>query len=138
MIVAHQARRYAIPAGACPCHRRHDDAVGQCSESSPIDRINKAACLDYRDHRLGSVASRTIRTELDSLRAALDWGMTEEGERVVERMPDLVLPPKGNNRPRFLTRLEADRLLPACNASHLRLLVEIGLHTGHGRVQSLR
>jgi hypothetical protein len=45
------------------------------------------------------VASRTIRTELDSLRAALHWGMTEEGERVVERMADLVLPPKGNARP---------------------------------------
>jgi hypothetical protein len=72
-----------IPAGACPCHRRHDDAVGQCGESWPIDRIKKAACLDYRDHRLGSVASRTIRTELDSFRAALHWGMTEEGERVV-------------------------------------------------------
>ena len=56
--------------------------------------------------------------------------MTEEGERVVERMPDLVLPPKGNARPRFLTRLEAERLLDGCKASHLRLFVEIGLHTG--------
>jgi integrase len=96
----------------------------------PLDRINKGACRDYRDHRLETVASRTVRTELEALRAALHWGMTEEAGRVITRMPDLVLPPKGHARPRFLTRAEADRLIAGCKAKHLRLFVEIGLHTG--------
>jgi integrase len=96
----------------------------------PIDRINKAACLDYRDLRLETVASRTIRTELEALRAALHWGQTGEGGRVVVQIPDLKLPAKGEGRIRWLTRSEADRLLAGCKATHLRLFVEIGLHTG--------
>ena len=131
-------RREITAGGSVELAYAHTALGNAYSQDWPIDRINKAACLDYRDHRLGSVASRTIRTELDSLCAALHWGVTKDGERVVERMPDLVLPPKSNARPRFLTRLEADRLLAACNASHLRLFVEIGLHTGHGRVRSSR
>jgi integrase len=95
-----------------------------------IDRINRSTCLDYRDHRMTSVVLRTIRTELEALRAALHWGMTEEAGRIVSAMPDLVLPPKGNPRPRFLTETEADRLREACAAKHLKLFVEIGLHTG--------
>jgi hypothetical protein len=95
-----------------------------------FDRINGAACLDYRDARLETVVARTIRTELEALRAALHWGMTEEGGRVVTVMPDLKLPAKGNPRPRFMTRQEADRLLAACKASHLKLFVQIGLGTG--------
>jgi integrase len=95
-----------------------------------VDRINIATCLDYRDHRLKSVVLRTIRTELEALRAALRWGMTEEGGRVVAQMPDLRLPPKGNPRPRHMTRKEADRLLANCKATHLKLFVQIGLNTG--------
>jgi hypothetical protein len=36
-----------------------------------LDRINKSACTNYRDYRLQTVASRTIRAELGALRAAL-------------------------------------------------------------------
>jgi integrase len=95
-----------------------------------IGRLNGPACLDYRDLRLGTVAPRTIRTELEALRAALHWGQTEAGGRVITVMPDLKLPPKGNPRPRWLTRVEADRLLLCCRDQHLRLFIEIGLHTG--------
>jgi integrase len=49
---------------------------------------------------------------------------------VVKQMPDLKLPPKGDAGPRWLTSQEADRLRTACVAKHLRLFVEIGLHTG--------
>jgi integrase len=95
-----------------------------------LDRINKSACTNYRDYRLQTVASRPIRIGLEALRAALHWGLPEEGGRVVKQMPDLKLPLKGDDRPRWLTSQEADRLRTACVAKHLRLFVEIGLHTG--------
>jgi integrase len=122
-------RREISPAGADRLEYAHK-ALNTFFGDWSIDRINGTACLDYRDKRLETVGLRTIRTELEALRAALRWGMTEAGGRVVSQMPDLKLPPKGNARPRFLTHAEADRLRAACVAKHLRLFVEIGLHTG--------
>jgi integrase len=96
-----------------------------------IDDINGDSCLDYLEQR--GVASRTVRTELEALRAALNWGQTAEGGRVVKEMPDLELPAKGNGRQRWLTRDEANRLLDGCIASHLRLFVALALHTAARR-----
>jgi integrase len=123
-------RQREITGGGAERLRYAHLALNKFFGSWPIDRINGKACLDYRDERLTTVVARTIRTELEALRAALHWGMSEEGGRVVAQMPDLKLPPKGNPRPRHLTRPEADRLLAHCKASHLRLFVQIGLATG--------
>ncbi len=99
-----------------------------------IADIDGDACIDYRTHReTHGIAPRTVRTELESLRAALHWGQTAEGGRVVTEMPDLELPPKGHARERYLTTEEAQRLLDACKPRHLKLFVALGLYTAARR-----
>lgn len=99
-----------------------------------IDDIDGDACLDYLKKRQeGGVGSRTVRTELEALRAALHWGQTKEGGRVVKEMPDLELPSKGSPRDRWLTREEVDRLLRSCSARHIRLFVALASHTAARR-----
>lgn len=111
--------------------------------SMRIDDITGDACIDYAEHRFAPprpVSPRTVRTELEALRAALHWGQTRDGGRVVKEMPDLELPAKGGGRDRWLTREEADRLLAACNARHVRLFVALALYTAarKGAILSLK
>lgn len=68
----------------------------------------------------------TILRELTMLRAALEWARTE---RWIERKPKIEVPRQPPSRDRWLTREEADRLLAAAIAPHIRLFLMLALHT---------
>src|SRR5215469_6481393 len=69
----------------------------------------------------------TILREIGTLRAALAWAV--ENNRL-ERAPTISAPVKTPlPRDRWMTRDEADRLIAACTAPHLRNFVVLGLMT---------
>jgi integrase len=81
--------------------------------------------------RAGAVLSdTTIRLELATLRAAINWCV--EHERL-DRAPKIGMPNKAPAKDRWLTSDEADALLDACREPYLRLFVMIGLYTGARR-----
>jgi integrase len=89
-------------------------------------------CYLYIRHRANAGRRpSTIRTEMQALRAALRWAATTK--RWIATAPDVPLPPRSEPRARWLTRDEADRLLAACVASHVRLFVTIALMTAARR-----
>lgn len=70
----------------------------------------------------------TIWTELVALQAALRWAAKR---KLIVEVPDIgTLPTRPPPRERWLTRDEAQRLIEACDALHLRVFVAIGLNTG--------
>lgn len=77
--------------------------------------------------RREGVSDGTIRLELGALRAALKWAKAERW--LTGDVPAIKLPPAPPPRDRWLTREEADRLIGACIAPHVRLFVAIALHT---------
>ncbi len=72
------------------------------------------------------VSAGTVIRELVTLRAAIRWGL-REGWIAAE--PYIELPPTPPARDRWLSRLEATRLLAAVQAPHVYLFVMLGLHT---------
>jgi integrase len=96
----------------------------------PPEIIGEDACLDYTEQRTkAGVSAATIRTELAALKAASKWAMTVQGGNMVSKMPDLIMPPRPPSRERWLTREEAQCLVDACRARHVKLFVLIGLNT---------
>ncbi len=93
----------------------------------PPEAIGEDECAAYRREReAAGAAASTIRTEIQALRAALTWA---EGRKLIGRVGKLPLPPRSPPRERWLTRSEADRLVAACKAPHIRLFVLVALHT---------
>jgi integrase len=88
----------------------------------PTDGVTEDITLDYTAaRRAEGIAERTIRTELEALRAGL---------RNAGIAPTIAFPSKvGTARERWLTHEEADRLLAKCEYRHLRLAVVVALHT---------
>ena len=85
----------------------------------------------YWDHRrVEKISNGTIRREGVTLRAALRWAAKE---RWIAISPDIELPPKTAPRERFLSHVEAAKLLEACKTPHLRLFVLIALNTAARR-----
>jgi integrase len=76
--------------------------------------------------RTKAVANGTIARELVILRAALRWAIAE---RWIENAPSVELPRQGEPRERWLTRVEAERLIEAAQAPHVRLFLLLALHT---------
>jgi len=87
--------------------------------------IDQAACQAYPLQRAAS--PKTIHTEMGILRSALI-----HAERInwLAKAPFIWMPDPGEPRDRWLTHEEAGRLLAACDQPHLRLYVQIALHTG--------
>lgn len=86
-----------------------------------------AACRLYaRGRAADGVTPSTARTELQALTAALRWAVKK---RMLSAMPELWLPPRAPARERWLNREEADRLVAACRAPHVRLAVLLALNT---------
>lgn len=84
------------------------------------------------------VKPATIAREVQILRAALRWA---QAERWIPAAPIVTMPVKGTPpRDRWLTREEADRLIGACDAPHVRLFVILALNTAKraGAILSLR
>jgi integrase len=98
--------------------------------TAPPQTITTARCRAFADQRRSEgVRDTTIRTELQALRAALNWAATPEIKLITEA-PKIVMPLRPQGRIRWLTRQEAERLLAATKAPHMRLFILIGLHTG--------
>lgn len=83
-----------------------------------------------RQRRGQGIGDGTIRRELTTLRAALNWAASE---RMIAAAPGVRMPPKPPPRDRWLTREEAARLIDACKSFHVRLFVLIALHTAARR-----
>ena len=94
----------------------------------PPEAITDSMCRAYASRRRAEgVTEGTSRTELQALRAALRWG---ERQRLLAAVPDIPLPSRPEPRIRWLTEVEAARLVDACKAHHARLFVQIALNTG--------
>jgi integrase len=93
----------------------------------PITTITGATCRAYLRARLAEdVGPSTVRTELQALHAALNWAAKSGA---ILAMPVIELPPRPPPRQRWLTRAEADALIAACRAHHVRLFCIVALHT---------
>ena len=94
----------------------------------PPEAMGEADARGYvaRRGREG-VAVATIRTELQALKAALRWAA---GNNLINGAPAIVMPPRPEGRVRWLTRAEAERLIAACHAPHIKLFIIIALNTG--------
>jgi integrase len=122
-----QNRRERDIAGLERLEWAHKPLVRHFGEK-PIDIINEDACRIYLRWRAEErVSGGTVRTELQALRAALNWGV--ESKKIAEA-PKVWLPSRPAPRDRWLTRDEAERLLAACRAPHVKLFVMIALRTG--------
>lgn len=86
--------------------------------------INRDDCRAYYEARreLG-YSSSTIRTDLALLRACLNWRYGEEA-------PSIWLPPASPPRDRWLTKVEARKIVDAAKSPHIKLFLILGLATG--------
>lgn len=92
-----------------------------------IDTLLPSHATRYTSQRTGQcVQPGTITQELRILRAALRWA---QRERLVGQIPGLEMPPATPPRDRWLTREEAERLIEAATAPHVRLFIQLGLQT---------
>lgn len=87
--------------------------------------INRPLCERYIEFR-SSVSSATIWSELGILSVALRWAVKEQW---IERAPHIHRPPAPAPRDRWITKEEADKLIAACKAPHVRLFTEIATRT---------
>ena len=99
------------------------------------DSVKRATCKAYERHRAG-VSSATVRRELGTLQAALNW--SHEDGRLIHPLK-VTLPEHGAPRDRWLTRKEAAALLKAADPM-LRRFILIALATGRRReaIRALR
>ncbi|MDE2103785.1 MAG: site-specific integrase [Patescibacteria group bacterium] len=94
------------------------------------DQVTKALCRQYTEkRRSGGVSDGTIIKDLGVLKAALGWA-NKAGAA------DFQMPPTPPPRDRHLSREEFDRLLAACDASHIELFIILALSTA-GRASAL-
>ena len=95
-----------------------------------VDEINGPLCRRYiaqrNERRSRPLSAGTVRRELATLRAALNW-CAREG--YLTAAPVVWLPERPQRRERWLTIEEAARLL-RCSAPYVRRFVLLGLYTG--------
>ena len=104
----------------------------------PTETVGAAACKAYyRVRSKDGVAPATVRTELQALRAALNWAA--KGKKIAQS-PEVWFPARPAPRDRWLTRDEAAALIAACRALHVRLFCLVALHTAarRGAILGLR
>lgn len=85
--------------------------------------------------RKKTIADGTLGRELGTLRTALKWA--KHARWVTGDLPYIELPPQPPPRDRWLTREEADRLLAAASAFHVRVFLHLCLYTA-GRSGAIR
>lgn len=103
-------------------------------------QITTALCRQYAEKRRamsngrgGKVQDGTIWTELGHLRTVMKWA---EDTGRIQRAPKIERPAKPKPKERFLTRAEAEKLLSAATAPHIRLAILLMLGTA-GRVSAI-
>lgn len=86
--------------------------------------VNRDDCRAYYEARreLGYSPS-TIKTDLELLRACLNW-------RYADEAPKLWVPHASKPRDRWLTKRDARTLVDATETSHIKLFLTLGLATG--------
>ena len=95
-----------------------------------VRNITSAMLARYEHERAAEVGRWTVRHELGLMGRALRMA---HRLGVIDRLPDVPKPPKGEHRTRFLSEDEIPRLLAACRASRnplLAPLVTLALTTG--------
>lgn len=94
----------------------------------PIEIISPDTCRSYLKWRVADgVSGGTVRTEMQALRAALNWALKT---KKIGEVPEITMPPRAASRDRWLTRGEAARLIDGCRAHHIKLFVMLAMHTG--------
>ena len=119
-------RRRAQKPGADRLGWAHKQLVTHFGER-PVEVVTENECEAYIARRAArGVATGTIRTEMQALRAALGWA-AKKG--MIPELPAVPLPDRSPARERWLTRPEADKLIAACAGHHIKLFVITALHT---------
>lgn len=110
-----------------PSYSRRQDAWkamrGFWANVNP-DLIDEPMCRAYRASR--KVADATARYELMQLSTALHWA---QARRLIDRRPQIWLPPASERKTRHLSTTEWRKFFDAIRAPHARLYAMIGLHT---------
>lgn len=95
-----------------------------------VRHVSAQALARYEHQRAGEVGRWTVRHEITLMGRALRLA---HRLGVIDRLPEIPRPPKGEHRTRFLSEDEIARLLAACRQSRNRLLaplVTLALTTG--------
>lgn len=92
------------------------------------DQITPEDCRAYaRQRQAEGRRAATIHTELGYLRTALRWARKVGW---IDRVPQIIVPPKPDSDVRPLTDAEVTALLDGCSAPHIRLAIVLLLATG--------
>ena len=109
-------------------------ALAPIFSATPVEAIDKRLCHHFRDARIKAGRKvGTVCTDLAVLRAALHWAVKM---KITPAAPFVWMPPQPAPKDVRLTSAEAERLLAACGAPHVRLFVVLGLATA-GRAAAL-
>ena len=107
-----------------------DKIISRLGDHRP-KHLTMIAIKKYRQARLeDGVKDGTIIKELKTLRAALSFGV-KRGWLVVP--PYIELPPQPAPKNRWLTKDEADKLIKAATAAHVKLFLILAIYTGARR-----
>jgi len=128
---------------------QHNPAPPMCYHAAPLlaffglktlRDINGQLCRAYAAERGASVVPATVRRELGTLQAAINFWHVESP---LDAVPKVWKPDDSKPRERVLTRNEVARLLMACRRLRLPYVARfilLGLYTGtrHATILSLR
>ena len=119
-------RREAGKPGAERLMWAHKQLARHFGERPPDALTPEDAKFYAKRRRAEGVVDGTIRTEMQALVAALKWA---HAKKKAAPPPILELPPRSPVRERWLNEAECERLIEACAKPHLKLFVQIALHT---------
>lgn len=119
-------RREAGKPGAERLMWAHKQLARYFGEKPPDALTPDDAKFYAKRRRAEGVVDGTVRTEMQALVAALKWA---HGKKMAGPPPVLELPQRSPARERWLSEVECDRLIAACAKPHLKLFVQIALHT---------
>lgn len=117
----------AALAYSCAALRRHLARLPVALlTTETIDRYSADRRAEWKRSSAKKLSDGTLIRELGTLRAALAWAVRRQW---IASAPHIDRPSAPAARDRWLTRHEADRLLAACVAPHVRLFITVALHT---------
>ena len=110
------------------------DQVKERLGTRRVADLTQRVISDYHKKRAPLLTS--CRHELEELRSAL---LLAVKHKWIDEAPAIHMPPKRPPRDKFLTKVQARRLIEAARAEHIRLFIMIALTTGarRGAIQGL-
>lgn len=89
--------------------------------------LTKEDCRAHTaERRANGISDGTIHTELGHLRTVLKWA---ENGRLIDRAPHIERPGKPEPKDRYLTHEEAQRVIAAAHAPHVKLAMQLMIAT---------